>query len=75
MNPIIQADSDVFTMRLINGDLHVLEPRPGVRLIAGKTYPVRLWSQGHFFSAFYPLPNMFLVSGNLSRRRLRRPGP
>ncbi len=66
VNPIIQADSDVFTMRLINGDLHVLEPRPGVRLIAGKTYPVRLWSQGHFFSAFYPLPNMFLVSGNLT---------
>jgi hexosaminidase len=65
VNPVITADSDAFTVRLINGDLHVLEPRPGVRLQAGRTYPVRLWTQGHFFSAFYPIPNMFLVSGDL----------
>lgn len=65
VSPVIDADSDAFTVRLINGDLHVLEPRKGVRLAAGETYPVRLWSQGHFFSAFYPMPNMFLVSGAL----------
>jgi hexosaminidase len=66
VSPVIEADSDAFTVRLINGDLHVLEPRPGVRLEAGKTYPVRLWSQGHFFSAYYPMPNMFLVSDKLA---------
>ena len=66
VSPVIQADSDAFAVRLINGDLHVLEPKPGVRLQAGKAYPVRLWSQGHFFSAFYPMPNMFLVSGKLT---------
>lgn len=66
VSPVIQADSDVFSVRLINGDLHVLEPKPGVTLRAGTTYPVRLWSQGHFFSAFYPMPNMFLVSGKLA---------
>ena len=66
VSPVIQADSDAFSVRLINGDLHVLEPKPNVRLEAGKTYPVRLWSQGHFFSAFYPMPNMFLVSGKLT---------
>jgi hexosaminidase len=66
VSPVIQADSDAFSVRLINGDLHVLEPKPGVSLAAGKTYPVRLWSQGHFFSAFYPMPNMFLVSGKLA---------
>jgi hexosaminidase len=65
VNPVIEADSDVFIVRLINGDLHVLEPRPNVHLQRGRDYRIRMWSQGHFFSAFYPMPNMFLVSGNL----------
>ena len=65
VSPVIQADSDVFGVRLVNGDLHVLEAKPGIRLEPGKTYPVRLWSQGHFFSAYYPMPNMFLVAGKL----------
>lgn len=65
VSPVIDTDSDAFSVRLINGDLHVLEPRAGVHLKPGKTYPVRLWSQGHFFSAYYPMPNMFLVSGGL----------
>jgi hexosaminidase len=68
VNPVIEADSDAFTVRLVNGDLHVLEPRPGVRLQPGKTYPVKLWSQGHFFSEYYVIPNMFLVSGALTPR-------
>ena len=66
VNPVIQADSDAFEVRLINGDLHVLEPKAGGRLAAGKTYSIRLWSKGHFFSAYYPMPNMFLVSGKLT---------
>lgn len=66
VSPIIQADSDAFTMRLINGDLHVLELRPGVTLKPGQTYRIPLWSQGHFFSEYYVLPNMFLVSGKMS---------
>ena len=66
VSPVIQADSKAFAVRLINGDLHVLEARKGVRLQPGRTYPVRLWSQGHFFSAYYPMPNMFLVSGQLA---------
>ena len=40
VSPVIQADSDAFTMRLINGDLHVLEPRAGVKLIPGRTYRI-----------------------------------
>jgi len=66
VSPVIQADSDGFAVRLVNGDLHVLEPKAGMRLEAGRTYSVRLWSQNHFFSAFYPMPNMFLVSGKLA---------
>lgn len=65
VSPVIQADSDTFTVRLVNGDLHLLQPKPGVKLAGGRTYRIRLWSQGHFFSAYYPMPNMFLVSGRL----------
>lgn len=66
VSPVIRADSDAFSVRLINGDLHVLEPLPGVKLKAGADYQIRLWSQNHFFSVFYPMPNMFLVSGKLA---------
>src|SRR3954454_24296859 len=65
VNSVIDDDSDAFTVQLINGDLHVLEPRAGVRLQPAKTYTVKLWSKGHFFSAYYVIPNMFLVSGSL----------
>ena len=66
--PIIQVDSDAFAVRLINGDLHVLEPRKGARLEAGKTYAMKVWTQGHWFSAYYPMPNMYLTSGKLQPR-------
>lgn len=68
VSPVVEADSDSFAVRLINGDLHVLELRDGVRLQAGKTYLVKLWSQGHFFSVYYPMPNMFLAVGALTPR-------
>src|SRR4051794_29465264 len=41
VSPVIQADSDAFTVKLINGDLHVLEPRAGATLAPGKTYRIR----------------------------------
>ena len=68
VNPVIEADSSAFAVHLVNGDLHELDPRVGVRLEAGSTYRVRLLSQGHFFSAFYPMPNMFLVSDGLTAK-------
>jgi len=75
VSPVVQADSDLFGVRLINGDLHVLELKPGARLQPGKTYAVRLWSQGHFFSAYYPMPNMFLVSGKLAPETIEATRP
>ena len=68
VNPVIEADSSVFAVRLVNGDLHELDPRAGVTLEAGSTYRIKLFSQGHFFSAFYPMPNMFLVSDGLKAK-------
>jgi len=73
--PIIEAESDAFSVRLINGDVHVLEPRRGVRLQAGKTYVLKLWTQGHFFSAYYPMPNMYLTSGKLQPRAVAATKP
>jgi len=68
VSPVIEGQSDQFAVRLINGDLHVLEPRSGAHLRPGQTYSIAFWSQSHFFSAYYPLPNMFLVSGTLAPR-------
>jgi len=67
VSPVIDGKSEHFQVRHINGDLHVIEPRPG-RLEPGKTYRLKLWTQGHFFSAYYPMPNMYLASGKLQPR-------
>jgi hexosaminidase len=75
VRPVIDIDSDAFGVRLINGDLHVLEPRKGVRLEAGRAYPIRLWLQGPSFSAYLPMPNMYLVSGGLEPRRVEATRP
>src|SRR5688572_22975539 len=66
VSPLIAVDSGAFDWKAINGDLNFLQPRGGARLRAGETYRARIWSQGHFFSAYYPMPNMFLVSGGLA---------
>ena len=68
VSPLISIDSEEFQLRHVNGDLHILEPRSGAKLRPGRTYRVKVWTQGHFYSAYYPMPNMFLVSGNLQPR-------
>jgi hexosaminidase len=68
VSPIISVDSGQFDWHAINGDLNFLQPRSRAQLRGGEIYRVRIWSQGHFFSAYYPMPNMFLVSGGLAPR-------
>lgn len=68
VSPVIEGVSDRFRVRHINGDLHVVESRARARLKAGETYRLELWTGGHFFSAYYPMPNMFVVSGQLQPR-------
>jgi hexosaminidase len=63
VSPLLGADSDAFSAELINGDLHVLKPKAGVKLQPGSTYVVRLWGAGHSFSAYYVMPNLYLASG------------
>ena len=73
--PLIAVDSGAFDWRAINGDLNYLQPRRRARLRAGETYRARIWSQGHFFSAYYPMPNMFLVSGGRAPRTIAATRP
>lgn len=65
---VLRADSDVFTNRLVNGDLNALSLRPGKTLQPGRTYRVRLIGEGHFFSRYYPMPNVHLVAPGLQPR-------
>src|SRR5215210_6227369 len=75
VSPLIAVDSGAFDWRTINGDLNFLQPRSGTKLRAGETYRLKVWSQGHFFSAYYPMPNMFLVSGGLAPRTVAATRP
>ncbi|MEO5772987.1 MAG: family 20 glycosylhydrolase [Sphingomicrobium sp.] len=68
MAPVAEVQGEGLRSRWLNGDLHVLEPVAGARFEAGKSYRYRLWTRGHFFSAYYVMPNMFLVSGKLAPR-------
>lgn len=75
VSPVISAESAEFALLPINGDLNLLVIKPGATLRAGATYTVKLWSQGHFFSAYYPMPNMFLDSGMLAPRTIAATRP
>ncbi|QIK79985.1 family 20 glycosylhydrolase [Sphingomonas piscis] len=68
VSPVIEGVSNAFEVRHLNGDLHVIEPRADVHLAGGATYRLQLWTGGHFFSAYYPMPNMFVASGTLQAR-------
>ncbi|PSJ38608.1 beta-N-acetylhexosaminidase [Sphingomonas deserti] len=63
-----RVDSDLFEADLVNGDLHVLRPKRGARLEGGRTYRIKLWSAGHFYSAYYPMPNFYLAPAGLGAR-------
>ena len=70
VTPLIEAQSDVFADTLVNGDLHRLTVKPGARLELGQRYVVTLWGEGHFFSAYYPMPNAFLSAPGLAPRTI-----
>lgn len=73
--PLRRADSDMFDVSLINGDLHVLKAKRDLRLEGGRTYRVKLWTSGHFYSAYYPMPNFYLAPDGLSARVIEATRP
>ena len=70
-----KVESDTFELALVNGDLHVLTPRRGARLEAGKTYKIKLWGGGHYYSAYYPMPNFYLAPDGLTPRVIKSTQP
>ncbi len=68
VNPVLQADSDVFANRTINGDLNVLTLKPGQSLQPGRTYHVSLTGVGAFFSRNHMMPNATLAVAGLVPR-------
>lgn len=65
---VLRADSDRFDSRLINGDLNALILRPGASLEPGRTYRVRIYGEGHFFSRRHAMPNAHLLVAGLQPR-------
>lgn len=72
---ILSSESDTWTHRLINGDLHALTLKPERRLTPGATYRVRLIGAGHFYSVAYPMPNAHLVAPGLEARTIAATRP
>ncbi len=60
-----EVNTAIFSLKHINGDLYKLETKAGVRLVAGKTYSVKMRSAGHFFSEYFPMPNAFITMRGL----------
>ncbi|MDC7674513.1 family 20 glycosylhydrolase [Asticcacaulis machinosus] len=62
---LLGIDSGLFDLKFINGDLYTLTPKAGVKLKAGQTIKIKVWGEGQFYSAYYPMPNVYAVSGDL----------
>ncbi len=75
VQPLLQADSDMFAVKRVNGDLHVMTLKPGMHLKPSTTYSIRLWGMGHFFSVYYVMPNFYAVAGGLAARTIRATRP
>uniref|UniRef100_UPI0020C6569A carbohydate-binding domain-containing protein n=1 Tax=Sphingomonas bacterium TaxID=1895847 RepID=UPI0020C6569A len=68
VNGIAEVRDDSFAIRLVNGDLQALTLKPGAHLAAGRAYHVRLIGNGHWFSAYYALPNAYVTAEGLAGR-------
>ena len=62
------VESDIFSHRLINGDVQQLVLKPGARLRPGAKHEVRLWGIGSNFSKAFAMPNAYLVADGLRPR-------
>jgi hexosaminidase len=73
--PLRKSESDLFDTESINGDLHVLRPKRNARLEGGRAYRVKIWGSGHFFSAYYPMPNFYIAPERLGARVIEATRP
>lgn len=68
VNRLPLVESDIFTHRLINGDVQQLTLKPGAMLRPGAKHEIRLWGVGSNFSKAFGMPNAYLVADGLKPR-------
>ncbi|MDO9370297.1 MAG: family 20 glycosylhydrolase [Sphingopyxis sp.] len=65
VNRLPLVESDIFTHRLVNGDVQQLTLKPGATLRPGSTHEIKLWGVGSNFSKAFGMPNAYLVADGL----------
>ena len=70
VNRLPLVESDIFTHRLVNGDVQKLVLKPGAALRPGAKHEIRLWGVGSNFSKAFGMPNAYLVADGLKPRTI-----
>lgn len=70
VNRLPLVESDIFTHRLVNGDVQQLVLKPGVTLRPGAKHEIKLWGVGSNFSKAFGMPNAYLVADGLKPRTI-----
>lgn len=70
VNRLPLVESDIFTHRLVNGDVQQLVLKPGAALRPGAKHEIRLWGVGSNFSKAFGMPNAYLVADGLRPRTI-----
>lgn len=70
VNRLPLVESDIFTHRLVNGDVQQLVLKPGVTLRPGEKHEIKLWGVGSNFSKAFGMPNAYLVADGLKPRTI-----
>lgn len=66
--PLKTHESDAFDVKLINGDLYAVTPKPGAVLKPGAVHEIKLWAPGHFYSRGFVMPNVYVAAPGLAAR-------
>jgi len=75
VNRLPFVESDIFTHRLVNGDVQQLTLKPGVMLRPGSKHEIKLWGTGSNFSKAFAMPNAYLVADGLQPRTIAATRP
>ena len=75
VNRLPRVDSDIFTHRLVNGDVQELRLKPGAELKPATSYTIRLWGIGSHFSKAFAMPNAYLAVRGLEARTIAATRP
>lgn len=70
VNRLPLVESDIFTHRLVNGDVQQLTLKPGAVLRPGASHQIKLWGVGSNFSKAFGMPNAYLVADGLKPRTI-----